>query len=113
MGAEVFFTRARGNTAKEAFQAATEEARYEHGHGGYSGTIAEKHSFKVIPFSGADGISSGEYADLLIERCDSRVDDKWGPAGCIQVPDSEPEDKYDYYVGEGANRYLFFGWASS
>ena len=38
-----------------------------------------------------------QVAEALIELCDPRVDDKWGPAGCIKL--------------EG-EKYLFFGWAS-
>ena len=45
MGATTFFTYATGKTAKEAFASAQSEARYDHGHSGYTGTIAEKPSF--------------------------------------------------------------------
>jgi hypothetical protein len=45
MGACDFTTVAWGRTPKEAFSAAVEDAQWEHGHGGYSGTIAEKHDF--------------------------------------------------------------------
>jgi len=34
--------RAKGKTAQEAFDAAVAQARHEYGHGGYTGTIAEK-----------------------------------------------------------------------
>ena len=96
MGAEVFFTSANGKTAKEAFNSAVEQAQYDYGHAGYTGSIAEKISFVVIPLP--EGKNAGEYADYLIDNCDKRVDDKWGPAGCIKT---------------GENEYLFFGWASS
>lgn len=45
MGATDFQTYAYGKTAQEAFRAAQEHARYEYGHGGYTGTIAEKRGF--------------------------------------------------------------------
>lgn len=113
MGAEVFFTVARGNTAREAFETAVEDAQYEFGHGGYSGTIAEKSSFTMIPFSGKD-VTPMEFADVLIERSDPRIDDKWGPAGCIEITDiEEGAAEADYSVGEGPRKFLFFGWASS
>jgi hypothetical protein len=48
MGAESFGAMGHGKTAQEAFLQARSEAQYEHGHGGYSGTIAEKHSFVEI-----------------------------------------------------------------
>lgn len=96
MGACTFFVTQSGKTAEQAFQLAVEQARYEYGHGGYTGTIAEKSKFKVIPCP--KDKDPMEYADELLENNDPRVDDKWGPAGCVQVEE---------------NRYLFFGWASS
>ena len=42
MGAMSFETTASGRTVHEAFITAQNEARYYHGHGGYTGTIAEK-----------------------------------------------------------------------
>lgn len=41
MGASEFMTTAKGRTAEEAFRAAREEALYEHGHGGYTGSVGE------------------------------------------------------------------------
>jgi hypothetical protein len=49
MGATSFFTFAKGKTVSEAFASAQQDARYDHGHSGYTGTIAEKPSF--IEFS--------------------------------------------------------------
>ena len=98
MGACDFYTRSKGSSAKAAFANAVEEAQYESGHGGYTGTIAEKHSFVVV----ANGIMSRDEASALarklVKECDERIDDKWGPAGAIQVASDE---------------WLFFGWASS
>ncbi len=96
MGSAVFTTIAKGGDAREAFISAVREAQYECGHGGYTGTIAEKHSFNVIALK--EGLEPREYARELIDNRDSRIDDKWGPAGCFEL-------------GEG--RYFFFGWASS
>ena len=96
MGADTFMGRARGKTANEAFRSARAEALYECGHGGYTGTIAEKHSFVMIQLP--VGKDARQYADELIGNGDSRIDDKWGPAGCIKTKEGE---------------YLFFGWASS
>lgn len=42
MGATTFSTFANGKTVEEAFSNAVGEAYYWHGHGGYTGTIAEK-----------------------------------------------------------------------
>jgi hypothetical protein len=78
MGAFDFHTRAQGATPEEAFNAAVDQARHEHGHGGYTGTIAEK---------AGDGFvmkrpRPGETVEQLVERT---LDDneKWGPAFCV------------------------------
>lgn len=105
MGATTFMTVGKGADAKEAFKLAVEDAQYEHGHGGYSGTIAEKTEFKMVrlPFAPAPDATPREvrklysdYADKLTME-DKQIADKWGPAGCIDL-------------GEG--EYLFFGWAA-
>lgn len=107
MGAETFVVEATGKSAKEAFNKAVDDAQYNYGHAGYTGTIAEKNDFIMLTPSpalletliepGADFrfnySTEGELGELW-----EAVDDKWGPAGCIALPD---------------NRYLFFGWASS
>ena len=206
MGAETFEIFGYGKTAREAFSAAREDAQYEHGHGGYTGTIAEKDSYvridlnaeipraitwlqeqrsyltvagqkklqqeiqklereaseanKASGWSLADRIQGQidelknvsvmeiqEYVggkwvkltmgascrkrrqeidkkikilkakrkvtleqkanivvDYLFGKNDRRIDDKWGPAGCIQL---------DKVKGKrGIYKYLFFGWAS-
>jgi hypothetical protein len=38
-----------------------------------------------------------QYADELIDAGDSRIEDKWGPAGCFKL---------------AKNKFYFFGWAS-
>lgn len=96
MGAYEFHHQSSGKTAQEAFSNAVDEARYEYGHGGYTGTIAEKHSFVKIPVP--EGKDPHRYAEELIEQDDDRIEDKWGPAGCISL---------------GNDQWLFFGWASS
>lgn len=96
MGADTFWVREKATSAKEAFKQAVDDARYENGHGGYTGTIAEKSSFVMIPVPA--GTSPLEHARKLLDEDDGRISDKWGPAGCVAV-------------GEG--EYLFFGWASS
>jgi hypothetical protein len=95
MGACTFGTTAKGKTAEEAFTTARKEAQYESGHGGYTGTIAEKTNFTMIECPA--GMDPYEFAHGLIDKGDRRVDDKWGPAGCIKIKDGE---------------FYFFGWAS-
>lgn len=96
MSSESFTHTSRGDTAEKAFHSAVSEAAYDHGHSGYTGTIAEKDSFVMIPLP--EGEDPYEYAEELIGDGDVRIDNKWGPAGCIDM---------------GDNNYLFFGWASS
>ena len=48
MGACNFDTVGYGKTAQEAFSGAVAEAEYEHGHGGYTGTIADKGGFTLF-----------------------------------------------------------------
>lgn len=95
MGGTTFSTRAKGQSAKAAFDAAVRDAQYEHGHRGYTGTIAEKRSFKMIVLPA--GVDPETYAEQLIDACDPRIDDKWGDAGCFDL---------------GNGEFYFFGWAS-
>lgn len=96
MGASEFSCVGHGKSAKEAFMAARAEAQYESGHGGYTGTIAEKRDFVMVPVPA--GVDPFVHANALIAADDSQISDKWGPAGCISL---------------GDNKYLFFGFASS
>ena len=105
MGASEFEVTITATTAKEAFRLAVEDARYEHGNGGYTGTIAEKDSFLLIDTAGKDPKA---VIQMMVEKCasfetcscrgDRRYFDKWGPALCVRL------DK---------NTFLFFGMASS
>ncbi|MFD8022545.1 hypothetical protein ACFV6G_19240 [Streptomyces lavendulae] len=89
-----------GATAEEAFQRAREAALYEYGHGGYTGSIAEKDTYLVFdePRTGADE-ATDRAAHLL--DVDQRISDKRGPAGALPV-------RLD-----GGDGWLFFGWAAS
>ena len=104
MGGTTFFTSGKGETADAVFQSLREQAQYDYGHAGYTGTIAEKQSFVMIPFDAQampdDSIRRKMALDLayrLIDEDDQRISDKWGPAGCIEWR---------------KNHFLFFGWAS-
>ena len=97
MGATTFTQVGKGKTATEAFLTAVAEARHQYGHGGYTGTLAEKGTFVLIqPPEGAD--LRAFVADLLNKDDDPRISDKWGPAGCVKL---------------GPEEYVFFGWAST
>jgi len=81
---------------RKAFIAAVQEAKYDHGHAGYSGTLAEKNTvIRMGEAKSPDAAHSLAYS--LLD--DSRVDDKWGPAGAIEFEDP--------------HGWVFFGWASS
>jgi len=95
MGSQDFYHVETGKTAQEAFNNAHNDACYEHGHGGYTGTLAEKNDFIEIPVPGEKDPT--EFAQELIDNDDDRIVDKWGPAGCVKIKEGE---------------YLFFGWAS-
>ncbi|MFJ2752661.1 hypothetical protein [Streptomyces sp. NPDC087297] len=82
MGAEYFSTYQEGLDVREAFQAAAETARDEHGSRGYTGTIAEKNSYEIasrtpLPLEEAERLA-GELAETTFS-------DKHGPAGAIAV----------------------------
>lgn len=106
MGADVFFTEVRGGSAREAFVEAVRQASYEYGVSGYTGTIAEKNGVGFVRIAVPDGEDPYVFAGQLIDEQDERVDDKWGPAGCIRVDDGSNDKR-------GRPLFLFFGWASS
>lgn len=85
-----------------------DEAFYDHGHNGYSGTIAEKPDFKVftlkeeyrqIPTAKFESIIDFDHADDFFEEpgAGSVYDDKWGPGVVFETKDS----------------YVFTGYASA
>lgn len=108
MGSTGFMQTGRGRNAQEAFDLAYDQAQYEHGAGGYSGTLAEKRGFVVVTLPA--GMSADTYVRGLMDRvCPPGVnaaafqrdlllyEDKGGPALCVQT---------------AADTYAFFGTAS-
>lgn len=135
MGAAQFSTFATGKTPEAAFSAAVSSAQYEHGHGGYSGTIAEKHVFQM--FTPPPGIAALDFARWAREsepsgsgrvpeevpsqhkaavlRAAQISDDKYGPAAAVEIKGEELvalKAKYPKRFPEGTRVFLFFGWAS-
>ena len=103
MGADEFYVKQSAKTADAAFSILVEKAQHEDGHGGYTGTIAEKSDFRMVePLA-------GETPRACAQRCadDDRhwSGDKWGPAACI---DTGPDPKKP-----GNRVFVFFGVASS
>lgn len=102
MGASDFLEIGSGKNAKEAFDLLVEEACYEYGHGGYTGTIAEKNSFKIVSDKTFASFEEAEkFINTLYDKDDKRVLDKWGPALCVKFTDKNNTIKY-----------IFFGSAS-
>lgn len=97
MGATTFETRGKGKTAEAAFKALREEALHMYGHGGYTGTIAEKDRFVEVTIPKAIRDDAQAFSAKIDHLLDTEFDDKWGPAGCVKLKEGE---------------YLFFGWAS-
>jgi hypothetical protein len=99
--------------AGDAFRAAQDRARYESGHRGYTGTIAEKHDFTMIECKPRQ--NPYNLARKLINDQDPRVDDKWGPAGCIELTGKWRKALVERHGLKGKRdirAFLFFGWAS-
>lgn len=183
MGSASFYYIAEGRTPEEAFRNAREDALYDYGHAGYTGTIAEKHEFvildenwktlkerlaKAVKYMRAfikklratpkkrydpesfynelhrnvnplyelyvyhlpkkkgialevlmaeakrirglrnkcnSKMTTQEVGEMLVSIGDIRIDDKWGPAGCL---DMDPR-----LTGKRKpKRFFFFGYAS-
>lgn len=67
MGATTFSTYGYGKTAQDAFRQAVEQAQWDYGHGGYTGTIAEKHSYVVARVPAGVRCTSERFMTLLDE----------------------------------------------
>ena len=114
MGATTFQTTIVGKfDSLTAFRMAQDRARYEHGHGGYTGTIAEKGDFIMISCEPRQ--NPYKLANELMDDHNSPVDDKWGPAGYIELQGKlkkEMVERYGLKGKKGIRAFLFFGWAS-
>lgn len=115
MGAEQFVVIKRGiyKDANEAFQEAVDDALYDSGHEGYTGTIAEKGDFKIIDIPGRKDVN------VFIEECfdddEHFCQDKWGAAACIQLKGARlQKERSERFKGKrNFNVFYFFGWASA
>lgn len=100
MGATTFSVRVQATnneTAAQAFRAAVQAAQHENGHGGYTGTIAEKDSYIVMSTA-----PTWEAASKLADPDAPDIENKYGPAGCIVIQQH----------GKPVEGYLFYGWAA-
>jgi hypothetical protein len=85
MGSQSFSIVANGSNLNEAFRSAVENARWEYGNGGYTGSLAEKSDVIAITSTPMSEQAAAELAHSLIDSSDPRIDDKWGPAGAIPI----------------------------
>ena len=112
MGATNYITISNGQNAKDAFSSAHEQAKWEHGHGGYKDSFVEfprpkgVHMRTVMDMANRM-CSEGEveslsqlakkYPKFAVRQMSQVWDDKWGPSVCIEL---QPK------------KYVFFGMAS-
>ena len=92
MGAQEdsYFAETTETDHRKVFSEVREELAYEFGSGGYSGTLAEKHSVKLL----SGNYTRNEANSLADEDFDNDRLDKWGPAKMCRVVDtteSEPK----------------------
>ena len=78
-GGATFYNFGRGTNANQIFSELVNSAKHEYGHGGYTGTIAEKDGFKVVA-SPMTMQQARQKADEMIDQ-----NEKWGPAFAIPV----------------------------
>jgi hypothetical protein len=116
MGATTFVTQVTGKfkDAGAAFNEAHSRATWLNGHGGYTGTIAEKHGFLVVTIQGNQ--TEKKIREAISEGLDGRFEDKWGPAGCIEITSAtllKKAKSQEHLEGKkGVKSFIFFGWAS-
>lgn len=102
MGAVDYTVIRKGATARDTFTALREEALHLEGHGGYTGTIAEARSFKMLEAPKGVDLTDRNAVWAWVQSCYEKewhpCLDKWGPACCVALPEGE---------------WLFFGTAPS
>jgi len=86
-GASDFAVFMKGTNAKKLFSDAVQDARYESGSGGYTGTIAEKSGFRII--SEPKTRTQAEEIVWGSGRYNNGNNDKWGDAWAIPVAKSK------------------------
>ena len=77
-------------------------AEWEYGHGGYTGSLAEKTECTVINATPQPRDEAIHTADAMLDADAPRISDKWGPAGALAFTDNT-----------GGHGWLFFGWSPS
>ena len=79
-GAEAFEEFGTGTNARQVFRELVQEAQYEYGSRGYTGSIAEKDGFVMATRQVMTRAQAEEYVNKNIERYG-----KWDDAGCVAI----------------------------
>lgn len=101
MGAARFDVYQKGPDQKTAFLSAKDEAFYEYGHRGYTGSLAEKPDFETR--NGGKPLTMKEAEAFADKDLSDNDHDKWGPARCVAIRLDDSQD----VIG-----WLFYGYAS-
>jgi hypothetical protein len=75
----------KGSDARKAFDTAYEQARYESGSGGYTGTIAESSGYFLVPGTYLEWEADQKAHQML----NTDAVRKWGPTGLLAVVDPD------------------------
>ena len=142
MGADRFETESTGKDFDEAFQRAVDNAFYDYGHAGYTGSICEKPGAYLIPTP--KGMKAYDVMNVILdaqgifvwdaatesqaaafkqvvkwfgqdeaEKIVNMSDDKWDDAVGIELADDEYGLTPVWHpIPKNEKRFLFFGWAS-
>jgi len=81
------------------FSEAVAQAAHDHGHAGYTGTIAEKRT-DGMAIDWRDPLTKEEWREY--QETDDVLNDKWGPARAVRVIGSD-----------GEVNWIMGGWCSS
>lgn len=102
MGGEYFSDYGEGTDPAVVFKTLVDQAFWDHGHAGYSGSICEKPGFDIVSEVPVPKVDMENWAE---EYDRDHNNDKWGNAFAVPVCE---DDKHQEVIG-----YLFFGVASS
>lgn len=81
-----------GSDPRRCFIEAQKDAQYEYGSGGYTGTIAEKHSYQIVSRTPMTEEQARSFMN------DYGYKDKWGPAFAIPVAEETELARKEYTV---------------
>lgn len=113
MGATTFEMVGWGKDPKDAFERAQELAREEFGTHGYTGTIAEKRTFKFFRETFRTEKKAQEFMDYHIDQ-PTGIGDRDAPAGCFELTGAQAKEwreRLGLKGKKGIRLFVFFGWA--